>query len=368
MNTKVAILGGGLAGLNAARLLHQAGIDFQLFEARDRLGGRILTVDETGSPDADGFDLGPSWYWPRMQPAIGGLIRELGLPGFAQCTEGDVIFERMSREPAQRYPGLRQEPASMRLEGGTGSLVRALEGLLPTERVHCEARVESLRLQDKGVELAVRLKDGAVKKVEADHVIAALPPRILASAVQFAPELEKADRRLWEGTPTWMAPHAKFLAVFEHPFWQEAGLSGTAQSMVGPMAEIHDATSASGKAALFGFVGIGARQRAQIDENQLTAACLAQLVRIFGEQAANPRATLIKDWAIDPLTAHPADLDDAGHPARASAWVHGPWQAFLTLGGSESSPNEAGYLAGAVEASVLAAEILLAGNTQAAAG
>ena len=72
--TRVAILGGGLAGLNAARLLHNAGISFQLFEARDRLGGRILTVDETGHPAEGGFDLGPSWFWPQLQPAIGSLV------------------------------------------------------------------------------------------------------------------------------------------------------------------------------------------------------------------------------------------------------------------------------------------------------
>lgn len=45
-DTQVAIVGGGLSGLNTARLIGEAGADFQLFEARDRLGGRILTVDE----------------------------------------------------------------------------------------------------------------------------------------------------------------------------------------------------------------------------------------------------------------------------------------------------------------------------------
>ncbi|MCZ4061080.1 NAD(P)-binding protein [Pantoea sp. LMR881] len=34
----VIIVGGGLAGLNAARLLNRSGIQFKLFEARDRLG------------------------------------------------------------------------------------------------------------------------------------------------------------------------------------------------------------------------------------------------------------------------------------------------------------------------------------------
>jgi monoamine oxidase len=77
IDTTVAIIGAGLAGLNAARLLHRAGVDFHLFEARDRVGGRILTVDELGALADDGFDLGPSWFWPQMHPVMGELIDEL---------------------------------------------------------------------------------------------------------------------------------------------------------------------------------------------------------------------------------------------------------------------------------------------------
>ena len=90
--TQVAIIGGGLAGLHAAHLLHRAGISFQLFEARDRLGGRILTVDEAGRADEDGFDLGPSWFWPDMQPGLGDLVDELSLGTFAQHTWGDRFW------------------------------------------------------------------------------------------------------------------------------------------------------------------------------------------------------------------------------------------------------------------------------------
>ncbi|HVW70423.1 MAG TPA: FAD-dependent oxidoreductase, partial [Steroidobacteraceae bacterium] len=68
MKTEVAIIGGGLAGLYAARLLQAAGANYVLVEARDRLGGRIFTVDAAGSLCDDGFDVGPSWLWPRMQP------------------------------------------------------------------------------------------------------------------------------------------------------------------------------------------------------------------------------------------------------------------------------------------------------------
>lgn len=127
----VAVIGGGVAGLNAARLLGRAGLDVLLLEARDRLGGRVHTVDPSGTASDDGFDLGPSWFWPQVQPALASLVDELGLASVAQQSDGDVVFERMSREPTQRYSGGGQETHSMRLVGGSAALVRALAHAVP---------------------------------------------------------------------------------------------------------------------------------------------------------------------------------------------------------------------------------------------
>lgn len=361
-SAKVAIIGAGLAGLNAARLLHRA--DFLLFEARDRPGGRILTADETGQPAEDGFDLGPSWFWPGMQPAIGKLVTELGLPYFAQHSEGDVVFERMSREAPHRLRGMRQEPQSMRLAGGSASLVRGLVRDLPGDRLQFGARVTGMRLIDQIVELSVRRSDGREEMVRAEQVIAALPPRVLEATVQFEPPQEPETSKRWRGAPTWMAPHAKFFAIYNRPFWRDAGFSGAAQSMVGPMVEMHDATTSSGKAALFGFLGVGAEQRAALGEDVLTRACLAQFVRIFGPEASKPRATLLKDWAADSLTATKADLASIDHPTPADIpWVNGRWRERLSMAGSETSPSEPGYLAGAVVASERAATRVIEGTS-----
>ncbi|MFU7019307.1 flavin monoamine oxidase family protein [Pseudomonas aeruginosa] len=349
MQVKVAIVGAGLAGLHAARLLNMAGVDFLLIEARDRPGGRILTVDGHGHPSDDGFDLGPSWYWPRMQPAIGELIAELGLSATGQHSDGDVVFERMSREGPQRYRGLPQEQMSMRLVGGTAALVRALVDGLPSDRMLFGAQVTAMTLLGNGVELALVHADGRATTLATAHVIAALPPRLLEASVAFTPAQYTDTVQRWRDTPTWMAPHAKFFALYDRPFWRESGLSGTAQSMVGPMVEMHDATTASGQAALFGFLGVDAAQRAALGEENLKRACIDQLTRMFGEAARAPVATIIKDWAADTLTATTADRAASNHLAPNSVpWVLGPWQQRLALAGSETSPAEPGYLAGAI--------------------
>lgn len=354
-DVQIAVLGGGVSGLNVARVLSAAGVSFQLLEARSRLGGRVLTVDGTGTETGDGYDLGPSWFWPRLQPVVGGLAEELGLASFPQSSDGDVVFERMSREPARRYAAVGQEPESMRFAGGSATLVRALAGTVPEDRVHLHVTVTGLELVEGGVRLTHRDGSGSERSIVAEYVVAALPPRLLEASIDFAPTLPRATSALWRGTPTWMAAQAKFFALYDSPFWLSAGLSGTAQSMVGPMLEMHDATTQSGGAALFGFLGVSPVERKSMGEQVLTDACVAQFARIFGPEAQTPAATILKDWATDPLTATVDDPRSSGHPSSAASWVHGPWADRLMLAGSEASPHEAGYLAGAIEASDLVA-------------
>lgn len=121
--------------------------------------------------------------------------------------------------------------------------------------------------------------------------------------------------------------------------------------MVGPLVEIHDATTASGQAALFGFIGVPAEQRAAFGSDAIIAASVRQLAQLFGPQAGVPRATLLKDWAADPLTATADDTQAGGHPVPTSQpWVGGEWRDRISLAGSETSRSEPGYLAGAVGA------------------
>ncbi len=157
-----------------------------------------------------------------------------------------------------------------------------------------------------------------------------------------------------------MAPHAKFFAIYDRPFWREAGLSGAAQSKVGPLVEIHDATSASGQAALFGFVGVPAAERARHGEAAVVAAAISQLTRLFGPEAATPQTTLYKDWASDPLTATSEDAQAGEHPESGRlVQVAGDWRGRIWLAGSEAARQDVGYLAGAVHAARYATSTIM---------
>src|SRR5205085_1242001 len=54
---RVIVVGAGMAGLVASRLLRDSGFDVTVLEARDRLGGRVWTDARIGAP----VDLGGSW-------------------------------------------------------------------------------------------------------------------------------------------------------------------------------------------------------------------------------------------------------------------------------------------------------------------
>jgi monoamine oxidase len=70
----VAIIGGGFAGITAARELSMRGRSAVLLEARDRLGGRTHTAEH----DGHGLELGGTWVHPA-QPNVWAELTRYGL-------------------------------------------------------------------------------------------------------------------------------------------------------------------------------------------------------------------------------------------------------------------------------------------------
>ncbi|MGC2402845.1 MAG: FAD-dependent oxidoreductase, partial [Acidobacteriaceae bacterium] len=75
----VIVVGAGIAGLAAARTLAEAGLHVTLVEARERVGGRILTVParQGGLP----VELGAEFVH-GLPPELVRLVDEAGLTRF----------------------------------------------------------------------------------------------------------------------------------------------------------------------------------------------------------------------------------------------------------------------------------------------
>lgn len=83
------VIGAGFAGINAARLLVQAGKTVAVLEARSRIGGRTKT--ETFRCGLK-FDVGGQWIGPT-QKRVTRLAEELGVPTFPTYDTGDNLVE-----------------------------------------------------------------------------------------------------------------------------------------------------------------------------------------------------------------------------------------------------------------------------------
>ena len=76
---RVAIAGAGLSGLHAALMLQQAGFEVIVIEGRDRVGGRILTLDQVpGRPEAGGSQIASNYR--RLLAAAEGVGVEITPP------------------------------------------------------------------------------------------------------------------------------------------------------------------------------------------------------------------------------------------------------------------------------------------------
>lgn len=93
-NCDIAIIGGGASGLTAGRVLQEKGVDVLVLEARDRVGGRLLS--ETLGNGVT-IDLGGQWVAPTQHRVL-KLAAELGLGIFQTYEDGaGVIYSEGER-------------------------------------------------------------------------------------------------------------------------------------------------------------------------------------------------------------------------------------------------------------------------------
>ncbi len=97
----VVVVGAGLSGLCCALRLTRAGLSVKLLEARDRIGGRVLSVQIGGAF----VDLGAQWITPGQTQVI-ALAEALGVALVPDDRTGSVVIGHDPSERGSRWSRL----------------------------------------------------------------------------------------------------------------------------------------------------------------------------------------------------------------------------------------------------------------------
>lgn len=344
----VVVIGAGAAGLYATADLTD-GFRVACLEARERVGGRLLSVPAAGGGGA--VDLGASWFWPG-EHRVAKLVRDLGLATHAQHVDGDALYEQP--RDVVRLSGNPIDVPALRYSSGAQNVAAALAAGIPAGVVRLGRAVTSLTFD--GQTVVAHTDAGGLR---AAHAIIALPPALAVHAIMFRPALPDRLRALAQATPVWMGAVTKAVVEYTRPFWRSNGLSGAAMSHIGPLREIHDLTGPHGQpAALFGFAAAAGRAR------QITADdVIEQMTRLFGASAAQPRRVTVQDWAAEAYTSPPTAARLSAYELLGHAdYARPAWHGRLHWAGTETATTAPGHLEGALAAGARAAEAVRAAS------
>jgi monoamine oxidase len=274
----VLIIGAGAAGLTAWRELHSAGLRVVLLEARERIGGRILTDYSMSSPIELGaefvhgnpkavspilemarlevvetsdsrmfFDEGRlcpcEEYWKIIQ-AVNGQIESAGdiaYGDFLKEVEAPAMAKRMTNSYVEGFNAARAELIStraiaiadraaadidgerqFRIKEGYTSLVEWLARGLPPESLHLQTTVRKIHWEQNRVEVLADTPDGECI-FSAVRLVVTVPLGVLKAssdslgAIQFYPALSGKDAALEHLE---VGHVMKFMICFKERFWE----------------------------------------------------------------------------------------------------------------------------------------------------
>lgn len=218
---RVVVVGAGITGLAAARILDQAGLEVVVLEAARRAGGKIRTLDIDGAA----VDAGPDWFL-TTNPAALNLCRELRLTDdlVRPATTGAHIWRggRLVPFPSGFVRGVPASPgALLKCRSLTpAARVRGLADLvLPGPLSGPDVSVEELVRRRFGSQVLERIADPMLAASRSGRTgelgLAAAAPEIDAAA--------RSSRSVMRGLTGMQGPPGT------HPF---VGLSGGMERLV----------------------------------------------------------------------------------------------------------------------------------------
>ncbi|MEM9726597.1 MAG: NAD(P)/FAD-dependent oxidoreductase [Pseudomonadota bacterium] len=315
----MAIVGAGAAGLTAGFLLHEAGANFQIFEADARHGGRVLRHD--GLADFP-LDLGGEWIHTnrRVLNRLSGRADAAALAREYRPLTSDVWDgARLRRRNfyARAWRGEYRFIDSTWFDFFDRMMARPIR-----DRISLHAAVAGIDTrQDPCV---VTLADG--REISARHVIFTAPLNVLKDGdITFTPALPQEKRQALTGAT--MPDGFKLFLKFSRRFYPDLVLFDDGYET--PEAELLFYNAALDKPTeqhILGFFGHGvvATPYTQLSEPACVQAALTLLDRLY-DGAASPAygGHVLQNWSNSPFHRGTYSFFHGASPATLGAPVDG---------------------------------------------
>ncbi len=223
----IIIIGAGLSGLVAGFELKQAGHEVTILEARDRVGGRVLTVRDSFSEGlfaeagaariphdhdltlgyADYFGLKVDSFYPQDGYYVNYFENIQTLIPTNEFLEG------------RPWEGSVKHKEYSKILGGTDQLPKAFFDSL-IEDVHFSNDV--LFIDQTQDDIVVKVSDGT--EYTCDYIICTVPLPVL-NMIEFSPPLSNEKMDASNGG-YYYAPSTRVFIQFKNRFWENDGLNG----------------------------------------------------------------------------------------------------------------------------------------------